>query len=374
MSVGMLILGIAEPQQGSLFIISGLFLGAGGSLTLLNSFPLGFIVDTELIPLILTSVNCLFDASAVTFLLCYLVYHHLRATRAQIFITLAVIAAISYSFLALMWRRYEPDLQRHKLLVTSPPDQDLDGGLELSPVETTSGTDLQLMGSDLPPSECLRTHTEETLATPFDKAYSTQWTSQLPSRKFLFITAFASICILRANSYFGIVKEVLVRLGDDETGHLYTQLFVASLPLGFLFIPLINYFLVTYGFLITFRVIYVLGMLYGGFVLVPDLESQVVTFVAFTAFRAFLYSVIATYFARMFGPVNAGRLYGSMSVVASGVNFLQYPAFLLLGSSMFYYNLGLLVLALPAAILVERILAPILVQHPEADVKQVKND
>lgn len=372
----MLLLGLAQPNQGELFMISGLCIGAGGSLTMLNSFPLSFVVESEHIPLIMTSVNCLFDASAVIFLLCYLVFNHLKAGRAEIFVTLAVMAAVVYALLALAWFHCEPELVQRKRLLASSDD-----GNTAEDVPRADGiefTDLTVR-KDLPNApplgdrDELATQSSSSVGT-VDRTYFTPWTTQLLSSKFLFVTLFASIHILRSNAYFGVVKETLTRLGDADTGYLYTQLFVACLPLGFLIIPIINYSLVTYGFVVTFRVISVLGVLYGGFVLVPSLESQVVTFLAFTAFRAFFFSVLGTYFARMFGPNNAGRLYGSMSIAASGFNFLQYPAFLVLGSTMFYYNLVLVLLSIPAMILVEQMLKPILVSNPEVDVKQVKSD
>jgi MFS transporter, LAT3 family, solute carrier family 43, member 3 len=385
----MLLLGLAEPDQGSLFMISGFCIGAGGSLTMLNSFPLSFVVENEYIPLIMTSVNCLFDASAVMFLVCYLVYNHFKASRAEIFVTLAVIAAVLYALLSLAWYHCEPELVQQKRLLASSEDESSAEevpraeGVELTStrdrdVSVVSGKSSELLGDcevagTLSPVGSGKAPSPSP-APPVDRTYFTPWTSQLLSTKFIFITLFASICILRSNAYFGVVKESLTRLGDEDTGYLYTQLFVACLPLGFLFIPVINYSLVTHGFMTTFRIISVLGVLYGGFVLVPSLESQVVTFLSFTAFRAFLFSVISTYFARMFGPINAGRLYGSMSIAASAFNFLQYPAFLLLGSTMFYYNLILLLLAIPAIVLVERMLQPIITLNPDADVKQAKND
>lgn len=67
---------------------------------------------------------------------------------------------------------------------------------------------------------------------------------------------------------FGTILDVLKGLGDADTGFLYTQIFVASLPLGFLTIPVITHCIKRFGLLHTFHVILLLGCGYSGCLLV----------------------------------------------------------------------------------------------------------
>lgn len=56
-----------------------------------------------------------------------------------------------------------------------------------------------------------------------------------------------------------------------------------------------------------------------------NLPLQVVTFLCYVGFRAYLYSVITDFMARTFGPKTVGRVCGLVYVVAALVGLLQYP-------------------------------------------------
>jgi hypothetical protein len=98
--------------------------------------------------------------------------------------------------------------------------------------------------------------------------HSTPWLKETQSRSFLFGVVFGSMCFFRVNVMFGTILDILKGLGDEDTGFLYTQIFVASLPLGFLSIPVITYCLKNFGLVHTFHVIILLGCGYGGFIMV----------------------------------------------------------------------------------------------------------
>ena len=75
---------------------------------------------------------------------------------------------------------------------------------------------------------------------------------------------------------FGTILDVLKGLGDEDTGFLYTQIFVASLPLGFLTIPIITHCLQQFGLVHTFHVIVLLGSGYSGFLMVKIRKTRLV--------------------------------------------------------------------------------------------------
>jgi hypothetical protein len=68
-----------------------------------------------------------------------------------------------------------------------------------------------------------------------------------------------------------------------------------------------------------------LGVLYGTLVLINSLPVQLGTFLAFTGYRAFLYSVMSTFNAHIFGLRTLGRITGFVFTSSAVFQLLQYP-------------------------------------------------
>ena len=129
--------------------------------------------------------------------------------------------------------------------------------------------------------------------------------------------------MLKSNIYLGTAQIMLEQYGDDKNNYRYTRLLPAMLPLGVIFILLIDNMMSKYGFSTVFDLICILGMIFGLISLIPNLSVQLYAFIFYTAFRAFLYSAIATFNGYVFGPHNVGRLHGLSFCCAGVLGFLQ---------------------------------------------------
>jgi hypothetical protein len=299
-SVGLLLFGISGSEDTAGFIMGSVLLAVGGGFTLLNAFTLSYVLDAEHMALVMSSVNCLFDASGVTFLFVYLLYTHLHVSRTNLFVGMASISFALGVVLIVLWWVVEPELKMKKQAVFEAnmraegiideskeeeeegDEEDVEeerseeGDLVVSdePQELGSGdVELTLVpqnqpGRDSPPQS------RKSSRTVLEK-HSTPWLKETQSRAFLFGVIFGSIQFFRVNVMFGTILDVLKNLGDEDTGFLYTQMFVASLPLGFLSIPAITYFLKNYGLVHTFHFIILLGCGYGGCLMVSGHPHRV---------------------------------------------------------------------------------------------------
>lgn len=376
-STGFIFLAIAENEQFDLYMLGGVFLGFGGSFAMLNAFPLGFLVEPEKMSFIFTAINCLFDSSGVFFFLCYLVYSNTGVGRASLFWGCAGVTVLLGAVMVGLWYMLEPELHRRTALVMGSDatvcgadgDVPLDSGVELTAVElVVASTDVEGLGieadidaTDDSGKSKSKSNSAGVAGVP---SANCSWHRHLVTPKFAFIAAFASMQVLRTNTYFGYVKNILEGLGDAHTGYLYSQVFIAGLPCSFVFIPLIEWANARLSVLHAFHLITLVGYVYGVGASIPVLPLQVGTFLAFYAFRAYLYSMLGFYFAYCFGPRSAGRLYGSMTLVASAVNLLQYPAYYLLdayGAPLLYLSLFLLLVNACCSLLVWGMLTPL--QH-----------
>lgn len=335
--VGLLLLALAGKEQYFAYCLAAMCLAAGGAFTLLNSYPLCYMVEPEHLSAIATASNCLFDASGAVFLLCFIAYSQLHLSRQAIFLFLAFLAAVTYFVLTYMWMLHREEFYRKKLASLHGPSTD--------------------------------TVTSPAYVTTF---HSKSWQKQLSSAAFVYFAIIGTVHLLRSNIYMGTVKLVLESLHDDEQGYLYTQIFAATLPVGFVFIPVINHVIMKYGFVGTFQLINALGFLFGFLTLIPVLPLQVVTFLAFCVFRAFFYSALSTYAAQVFGPRNVGRIYGAVMAIAAVFNLLQYPALIVTAKyahgNLLYLNVALLVLCFPLIALTHIVLEKFLHKYPMFDV------
>lgn len=177
---------------------------------------------------------------------------------------------------------------------------------------------------------------------------------QLHSLEFGCILMFASVNVTRANLYIGTQDILLSHLGD---GGMYSKLFSIILPCGPVFVPIIEKCDSALGTIGSLHVTLLLGALYNAICLVGSLPAQLGAFLLYTAFRAFLYSVMAAFVAEKFGLATLGRMQGVIFTIAGVFNIVQYPLVALihgpLDGNPFWANVGQLASLLPLLMTVE---------------------
>ena len=144
------------------------------------------------------------------------------------------------------------------------------------------------------------------------------FTTQAPLKAFcfrfwIFLEAFA------ANSYLGFNKNLLSSLGDDD--NVYTRLFCALLPASIFFAPLYGMSLNRKGFAFTFAITLALGLLWSSITLIPSLPVQMVAFLAFTNYRALLYSAYFTFIAHSFGSRTMGAVNAQLAALGAVLTY-----------------------------------------------------
>eukprot|EP00440_Ansanella_granifera_P019154 gb/GFBE01020808.1/.p1 GENE.gb/GFBE01020808.1/~~gb/GFBE01020808.1/.p1 ORF type:complete len:265 (+),score=45.39 gb/GFBE01020808.1/:1-795(+) len=249
---------------------------------------LAFIVSPQHLPLVMTAGNCLFDASSVIFLGLYQVYAHAGMSRFSIFAFYAGLSLFLSAGLTLSWTG-APNRRLHAASLAEAAREELSGGEERPPLHGLS------------------------------------WVAQLRTFEAAFAYMFLAVHLFRSNSYLGTNKDLLARLGDAETGNTYTQIFAALLPASTVCVPLISFCLRRGGFAITFQLTNFFAVAWNVVALIPSLELQVVASVAFTNFRALLYSAYFTYLGHTFGSRTSGRVHAIIVILAAGGSFLIWP-------------------------------------------------
>ncbi|OQR86710.1 hypothetical protein ACHHYP_10292 [Achlya hypogyna] len=287
---GLLLLGAADSKTFDVFVPAYATLAVGGGMTLMGSFSSSFLIP-EFQTVVLAAVSCAFDGSSAVMLGLYYVHETLGFSRHTIFTGYAALCFVVYACLVVLWHVNE------SLLVESP---------------SPSGESLPLV-------------TDDAKAAP-KPAPTTGLKRHLLSFEFAYLLTFTSIHLFRSNLYIGTTNNVLENYGDGAYAHLYTKVFGFILPLGFLFVPAINYVVEGHGMAAAMYVTVGLGVLYNVLALVPSLALQVVTFGVFTGFRAFLYTVITAFAAKTFGLQFMGTLVGFIYTSGSLVSLLQIPA------------------------------------------------
>ena len=358
---GLLLFGLADPDSLAAFSMASILLSVGGTVLFITSFLLGFIVSPRRTPLLMTLINCAFDGSTCIFLFFYLVIHYSQSekiTRRSVFIGFALIGVVVIASLMYLWAvAGAPILARRKLETCSRQQQhQQQQALELDCVVVIeSETRTSYAAVDKEADVARENHTD------FHKL---RWYEQLYSRRFVCLALFGSTHLFRANALMGIIHDKLTALGDARTGFLVNTLYSAILPLGGLFAPVIDWIIYNNSFTTTMNICTALGSVYGGLVLVPFLLPQIAMAIVFTLFRALFYACVGTYSVQLFGPVNAGRTYGTVWVFGGALNLLVWPALIITneyaGGDFMPFDSFLLALCLPIFLTTTFILRPAL--------------
>ncbi|EQC29365.1 hypothetical protein SDRG_12829, partial [Saprolegnia diclina VS20] len=314
---GLVLLGLADSKSFDVFVPAYLLLAMGGCITMMASYPASFLILSHQTT-ILASISCLFDSSSAIFLVLYTIHETVGWSRDSLFIGYGVLSVLVYIALIGLWHVNEA------YLPTSEPVLD-----EIAAERSTVASPLLENASHaygsvetkelLPRIEVRPAFEQEALCDyPLSK--------QVRTFEFAFILVFTSLHILRANFYIGTTNNLLENYGDAGHGYMYTKIFGFVLPMGFLFVPGIDYFVDKKGLPISLHFTTCLGLASNLLALLPILPLQSLVFFIFTGFRAFLYAVIAAFAAKIFGLANLGTIVGLIFTSGSLVGLLQIPA------------------------------------------------
>ncbi|RLO02871.1 hypothetical protein DYB28_013637 [Aphanomyces astaci] len=287
---GLFLLGAADSKSFDVFILAYTLCATGGCITMMASYPASFLILSHQ-TVILAAISCLFDSSSVVLLGMYSLHSSFGFTRQQIFFAYGCMSIAMYGLLIVLWHaneQYLPDQSEDEAQNAPPPTKDI----------TFTSPLLQPIA---------RRHS---MRDSIEK-YGTLSEDELIEAKPLPDV----IQVLYACEY-----------GDAATGYFYTKIFSFILPLGFIFVPFIDYFVEKKGLAVSLHIATGLGVVYNSLAMVPLLPLQSVVFFLFTGFRAFLYAAISAFAAKIFGLANLGTVVGLTFTFGSIVSLLQIPA------------------------------------------------
>ncbi|ETL94676.1 hypothetical protein L917_07420 [Phytophthora nicotianae] len=324
---GLSMLAIADSQTFDVFVPAYVLIAFGGCITMMASFPASFLI-MRYQTAILAAISCLFDGSSVMFLVLYAAHEQFGWTRRQLFLGLAVMSAGVYLLLIFLWGLNEkslrpkrkPGVNNNGVIVSTPQHEQLLNG---------QASDSAYGSVEVPQNTPTRIPSTPTMGKEDDAAFrlvDIDLRKQMKSLEFAYIVVYAAVQVLRATIYIGTANKLLENYGDREHGYLYTKIFSFILPMGFLFVPSIDYLVETRGLSKALLFTNVLGVLYNVIELVPVLPLQCLAFFLFTAFRAFLYAIISAFTAKTFGLKNMGSLMGIIFSIGSVISLAEYPA------------------------------------------------
>ncbi|KAL4144541.1 hypothetical protein PRNP1_013670 [Phytophthora ramorum] len=324
---GLTMLALADSQTFDLFVPAYVLIAFGGCITMMASYPASFLI-MRYQTAILAAISCLFDGSSVVFLVLYTAHERFGWSRRQLFLGLAVVSGVVYLLLIFLWGLNEKslrpkckaDVNDNGVVVSTPQHEQLLVGGKANDSEYGSVELEKIVPRRIPSTPTI---------TKDDAAFrlvDVAITKQMKSFEFAYIVAYAAVQVLRATIYIGTANKLLDNYGDREHGYLYTKVFSFVLPMGFLFVPSIDYLVETRGLSKALLFTNVLGVLYNALELVPSLPVQCVAFFLFTAFRAFLYAIISAFTAKTFGLKNMGSLMGIIFSIGSIISLAEYPA------------------------------------------------
>lgn len=323
---GLSMLALADSQTFDVFVPAYVLIAFGGCITMMSSYPASFLI-MRYQTAILAAISCLFDGSSVVFLVLYTAHERFGWSRKELLLGLAVVSAGVYLVLIFLWGLNEkslrpkrkPGVNNNGVIVSTPQREQL----------LANGKANDNVYGSVEMEQSTRIPSTPTMVQDDDAAFrlvDIAITKQMKSFEFAYIVVYAAVQVLRATIYIGTANKLLENYGDREHGYLYTKVFSFVLPMGFLFVPSIDYLVETRGLSKALLFTNVLGVLYNVLELVPILPVQCVAFFLFAAFRAFLYAIISAFTAKTFGLKNMGSLMGIVFSIGSVISLAEYPA------------------------------------------------
>ncbi|KAI9914504.1 hypothetical protein PsorP6_008256 [Peronosclerospora sorghi] len=321
---GLSMLALADSKKFDVFVEGYVLIALGGCLTMMSSYPASFLIP-QYQTAILAAISCLFDGSSVIFLVLYAAHKQFGWSRRQLFLGLAVTASVVYLVLIFLWglnnktsgpKDSKPIINSNDAFVSAPQQERL---------LITGNANDTVYGS----VEDMEISLRQISANDDDAAFplvDIAITKQIKSFEFAYVVLYGAVHVLRATVYIGTTNKLLDNFGDVDYDFFYTKVFSVVMPMGFVFVPLIDYVVESHGLSKALQFTNIIGVLYNILELVPSLPMQCAVFLLFTAYRAFLYAIISAFTAKTFGLQNMGSLMGIIFSICSVISLAEYPA------------------------------------------------
>nr|CCA21094.1 conserved hypothetical protein [Albugo laibachii Nc14] len=366
---GLFLFAFADSETFDVFVPAYVFLAIGGCMTMMTSFPASVVAKHHRAAA-LAAISCSFDASSAVFLLGYAIHENFGVTRQKLFLFHAILGIFIYGSLIILWRMNEDKVYKKlpssKVLVTGNKTS-VEGLMDESVYSRLSNEDTKRLTERSYPQYgsvnkqavmiCQsENQNRESCAGEKDRVLNSDlldmtMKDQLCTFEFVYVLTLASLQILRTTLFIGTANKLLENYGDAKQGNLYTKAFGFVLPLGFVFVPLIDCIVKREGLVYALTFTNTLGLLYNLLSFAPILPLQIVTFLLFAAYRAFLYAIVSTFVIRTFGLSNLGSMMGIIFSIGSIASFLEYPALAIsnsyLGGDLTVVNGFSLLIAIP---------------------------
>jgi len=312
---GSVLMATADSKTFDVFLYAYSALGVGGALTMFAAFSGAATASPQVKLAYVSACSCLFDASVIVFQMFYGMNILLGVSRSTLFLGHAVLAAVMYTS---MVANYIPIPCCFGGLAPSKPSHSMIRAESMKrfhqsvEVEGYGSIDSQVQDGELKEERIPVKHMD--------------LCRQLRTYEFWFMVICCSVGILRANLFIGMNPVLLDGLGDHKYHtDAYKQVFNYVLACGFVFIPIIAWCAQLVGLLNSLQIANMIGIVAFAFGLVPLLPVQVLTFIVFTAFRAFLYAIVSAYNLHVFGIGTFGKIQGLMFTLGATINLLQVP-------------------------------------------------
>jgi hypothetical protein len=331
---------------GDYFVVAYSGMAIGGCMTMLGAFPASFLLPRHQ-PAILAAISCLFDASSIVFAIFNRLnqqqkYNNNEAdvpfSRRRLFLAYAVVAIFIYALLSYCWASIEkhdwksiveaessqaatttntsvaaPKYTKDDNKVNKQQQQQQEPGFDDDEDPHSSSSRRVLDGSISGNGDGDDDVVDDSHLLLCRRRGMHEWSlsQQLQTLEFLLVLVFASVHMLRCNFYIETVNEILASIAkrngdnhenadDDDAAVVYANIFSFVLPVGIVFVPLIETTVRRWGIVHTLHLTNALGIAFGALLLVPSLYVQAFNFLVFTCFRAYLYATLNTFIALTF--------------------------------------------------------------------------
>jgi len=348
-----------------LLFVSDFLLGLMSTCSSVIIVQTGLVFTTGTRQRIISALNSLYDAGALTYLALWAIENALDCGITAIIGGYLGVAVICYGGAIYYWHRVVPiqedetvplpEVQEETSTVVDPDKKSREILVELSASDAVTST-----LDDTKDDESQEGEPEVATASHKDYVMIARRipSQQLKSKLYVILCTFFAIHGTKNNFTLTTARNALAYLGDDddETGNKYLTIFTLLTPLSILGLPFMDYILNHYGYHAGFQSINVLSLAHGIILTSSDnLNVQVLGFLIFSLFRCFLFTVSFSFVPTFLGQSVVGRGSGIMTFwfgLLSFVNVgLSHWAVNGLGGNFFWPNLILTLAVVPCIFL-----------------------
>jgi hypothetical protein len=309
---------------------------------------------------VISTLNALFDAGAITYLLLYQLYDSFHLSIVTIFSTYLGLSIVLLSAGIYFWNVAVPPPPPQTLLLknhTEDINTVLDHSKSSHPATTITPSDTldidnsqrqqeipnEISANDATEPAPLNLHHQDNnnsnnnITTPDQQRPESTSTTyilianrtrkqQLVSLPHWCLIAFVGIHATSNQWTLATIRDFLASLGDNDYDNRYLTIFTLLTPVSLLGLPMVDYVIHTYGYYGSLQCVNMLGF---GYMLVrlcsTNLNVQIIGFVIFAIFRCFLYSTFQSLVPVLFSTDLVGFVTGILIGVPGITAFLNIP-------------------------------------------------